>query len=564
MEAIYYSFIFNKREPDDSTDWDLLNKIFGLHETLDNPSEPFKPMMVSGNRRSFLPKDMTPQELDILSGPLQQVVDHEFSARINDVLWLTRRDHSAARRAVTAYVASARRLEDTEHWPPSAKRYTRAFRLARQIDRRGMLPKEIAATIVERVRHYGGNDPRWLTHHLLNLLYEAREGEPLELAAIAQTAANLAEQSLNWGTQRDYLEIVAKFLLRAQDAKGAEAARVLSARSFIAEAENADAKGGGLLSHHHWEAALKAARERTSLRSEVPALRGRVAQAGRQTLTMMQSHSFGVDISDLINITKDRIRDRPLDEALFEFVSFALIDPKALREAATTQQDGVISSLFASRFFDYEGRVVAVAPSAFFPTDPGYETKVQAEMQRDAIFRRSLFARSQISSGLQVLNNEHVYDEHTLSDLLNDTPLVTGDRMPILLRGLAAGFQWDFTLAVHLLIPQMEAGLRYIAEQNGITPRNMSAAGIEEAWGFDRLLTAEGVAPILGENFTFELRSLLIGPKLRHNIAHGLVPAAVLEGTDALYAWWLALRLSLIPCAKFQAYQQTLRWESGP
>ena len=52
---------------------------------------------------------------------------------------------------------------------------------------------------------------------------------------------------------------------------------------------------------------------------------------------------------------------------------------------------------------------------------------------------------------------------------------------------------------------------------------------------------------VFGEDLAFELRSLFcdsFGPNLRNELAHGLLDEDGCHSPFAIYAWWLALRLT--------------------
>ena len=121
--------------------WNLLQAVFGFLFQPNNASAPFRPMSVWEGRRSMIPSDLSDQQLSVLAQAAESVDDPEFRARILDVLWLRRRDVSAARAAVDAYLRSGSRLEHPENWVASMQRYERAVRLAYQIEAKGDLPK---------------------------------------------------------------------------------------------------------------------------------------------------------------------------------------------------------------------------------------------------------------------------------------------------------------------------------------------------------------------------------------------------------------------------------------
>ena len=140
-------------------------------------------------------------------------------------------------------------------------------------------------------------------------------------------------------------------------------------------------------------------------------------------------------------------------------------------------------------------------------------------------------------------------------------------RMEFYCNALVSGFDWDFPVAIHMLVPQFEAGLRQIAMHLGVIPRSLPASGTENSWGLERLLSDAVIRAEIGESLAFEIGSLLIdnfGSKIRHNLAHGLLSPEALCGPDAIYAWWLFLHLCIVPTAGFHAYLSEIRNEEPP
>ncbi len=543
----------NKKEGDDG--WVLLWKIFDMTERLNDLGQPS-----SNGSRLFLPKDLTDDQIDWLRSLEKEVDDPEFCARLADIQWLRVKDRKAATRAVRYYMGAGLALEDLDNWAESIDRYSRAYRLATQLGRKGNLRSDVLDFLLARLRVVKGDDPRWWSLKIMYLLYEARHGEHTEMIEYASRAAKIAEHGSDFGRQRDYLELIAKLHHRERSLDVTEEVRVEIALSFRKEAE---AAGSGANSHHHWEAAVKAFRERPSLKDQVQEMQSQLATAGREMLELMQGHSHSIDTSGIVNLIKAEFQGEPSDVVLYKLVSFALLDPDELRREAEEAKaeeakHGFISSILESKFFDYEGRTVAVAPAALTPDDVGYEERIKSDVQRNASLRRSFAVSVKISNALRVVTSEHTIDAQFLTEHIADSAFIPEGRLEHYVEGLAYGFNRQFTPAALFLVPQFEAGLRNIAGQLGITPRNLQASGVEDAWGLERLLSEEAIKEQLGKPLTFELRSLLIeefGPKFRHNLSHGLIPPIVLgNSTDAMYAWWLFLRLCVIPTAGYRAY----------
>lgn len=556
-EAHSYASVFSSRKQARDDGWALLDAIFGLHERLANTDEPFGPMFTMGSRRSFLPQDLSDQQLEWLSELEQEVQDPEFCARLADMLWLCRKDGKAAGRAVRYYLDAGLAVEDLDHWPTSVERYTRSYRLATQLGRKSELRDQVLNFLLERLRVHRGDDPRWFSLKIMLLLYEARHGDHDELLVFAQTAVARAEGEGDFRRQRDYLNFIIKLHHRKKDTDAEEEARVNVARSFKAEAEVAEINGTGVNSHHFWEDAVKAYRERASLKDQVPALQKRLAAAGRAMLDSMKEHSHSTDISELVKHLQAQFSGQSADVALCRLVMFGLNAPDSMREEVEKSRGEFIASMFQTRIFDYEGRTVAVAPGGLSPDDPGYEERVKADIQRNMSTHRGFAAQAQIGVAMRIITSEHIFDSAFLGEKLADSKFIPEGRLEHYAKGLSYGFEWQLDHSTLFLVPQFEAGLRNIATQIGLIPRNVQPSGVEEAWGLDRLLSEADMVTTLGSSLVFELRSLLIedyGPKFRHNVAHGLVPPAALQGTDAMYAWWLFLKLCVMPTSYFKEY----------
>jgi hypothetical protein len=117
----------------------------------------------------------------------------------------------------------------------------------------------------------------------------------------------------------------------------------------------------------------------------------------------------------------------------------------------------------------------------------------------------------------------------------------------IFARGLAAGFQADFLVASHLLVPQVENSLRFVLEANGVNVANLLSDMTQPVKLLGQLLGMGETSDIFGEDAVFELRGCLIekhGFDLRNRVAHGFVTAHECNnGSGPVLAWWLILRL---------------------
>lgn len=79
-------------------------------------------------------KNLTEEQLDFLEEIIEEISDAELQARIADILWVLKRNYRMAQLAISAYLQSAKTLEDPNRWTYCLDRIERAARLALKIN----------------------------------------------------------------------------------------------------------------------------------------------------------------------------------------------------------------------------------------------------------------------------------------------------------------------------------------------------------------------------------------------------------------------------------------------
>jgi lysyl-tRNA synthetase, class I len=112
------------------------------------------------------------------------------------------------------------------------------------------------------------------------------------------------------------------------------------------------------------------------------------------------------------------------------------------------------------------------------------------------------------------------------------------DDLNLLMEGVTAWFAGDFVKAIHVLIPQIEAALRAIAEKLGkpTTKAHPKITGVSVAVNMGDLLYSQEVTDALGADITLYLLTVYADPRgfnLRNDMAHGLLGAGQMSGNMA-------------------------------
>ena len=141
---------------------------------------------------------------------------------------------------------------------------------------------------------------------------------------------------------------------------------------------------------------------------------------------------------------------------------------------------------------------------------------------------------------------EHPVQLRDMRFLTQTNPFIRPGHELIYARGIHAGFHGDWLLAMHVLIPQIEASLRHILQQHGVVTSKLESDGIQDERDINKLLWEPKLSQILGDDVLFDLRGILInrfGHNMRNEMSHGLMSAASFSQEASVYLWWLVLRL---------------------
>ena len=132
------------------------------------------------------------------------------------------------------------------------------------------------------------------------------------------------------------------------------------------------------------------------------------------------------------------------------------------------------------------------------------------------------------------------------------SPFVPGDRADIFALGFARFFRGDFISAVHVLVPQLENAVRHVLSIAGEDTSTIRNDMTQENLSLPAMLKnhREPLEKAFGPAIVFDMENVFVfegGPKIRHQVAHGLISGAECFSTDAIYACWFIFRLCCLP-----------------
>lgn len=513
--------------------------------------------------------NLTDEQLDFLTTIAPEISDPELQARVADILWVRRRNYRMAQLAIPAYLQSATTLESPDHWTHCVDRIERALRLARKIK----YQDEVVIAHIEAVlARYNGEDPRWLSAKLMELLQEYRLGEPAKYGVIAEKAAKLAESAQDWHRARTLWSIKAVWHRMEKDYSKELSASMSAAETYVKEAESALKRTppSYLLASSFMERAVQAFRSIRGTKEETVDAKARAEQVHKLLLQYQEknreemiTNSQGMDISKFVEEARNYVRGKNFQEALFALALLGTpTDISRLRQQVQQQaRDFVMSHLFPVVMINEMGKVVAHQLGSVLSDNPEEaEAATRFEMCRNAIYYHNIHAQAYIDPARYQINLEHGVRINDILSIVSHSPFIPPEREYLFAKGLYAGLTGDFFTSTHILIPQIENSIRYLLWQRGIITSGLDDRGIQNEHNLNSTLYRPDIASIFDENTLFDLKCLLVehsGSNLRNRMAHGLISDSEFMSPLMSYTWWLTLRLCCLPLIHQQQIEQS-------
>lgn len=164
---------------------------------------------------------------------------------------------------------------------------------------------------------------------------------------------------------------------------------------------------------------------------------------------------------------------------------------------------------------------------------------------KDAALTREVICKKILKPSFDKFSEKFSISEAEVFWLISDSSFIPEERKDMYAHGLYHGFCGNFAVAVHLLLPQIENGLKVLLERHDkITHKIMEE--IQTANGLTTYFSH--LQDVLHEDLIFDLEGLLnesFGENIRNLVAHGLYATGRFFMHPGFYTWWIALKLAL-------------------
>jgi hypothetical protein len=540
----------------------LLGAVCSLWLRPENQHQPFAPIRQgSDGSRSIDISDFAESHINLLKEIFDQIDDPELKSRIGDVVWTYQHkgNFQFAEMAIEAYLQSGESFFPSEDYYYGVERYTRAFHLAASLGRNSSKFTEVAFRINSLIDQSASSYAPFVSH-LLELLYDYRQGDSNKNASIAESYAIVEQQKHEWHFARANWNRAARWRHLANQNDVELTCRLNEAECYVLESEDVLRSSQGRqysVAAHHLQSAIELLRRLPDTEKRQKELHLRMLEIQSSTRDELGKISQEIDLTPHVEKAILAIKDKPFQEAVFTLCMLGSSpNTKNLRELIENMsKEHPLLSLISMNVIDERGRVVGRRDSILSGTPEEVEAAKIADMHQWARYEQDALAMVVNAARLQLLI-DHTSGLRDFLELVINNPFVPPGREMIFARGYLAGFQGDFLEALHLLIPQVENSLRYMLNRQGIVTSSLSSEGIQEEYDLNVLLGMQELKQILGEDSLFDLQGILtsrFGFNFRNLMAHGLLEEQAFQSYSAVYVWWLLLRICCLPLIAMQS-----------
>ena len=543
--------------------YSFLNVVASFHATPDSRTSPYHSMwQKSDGTRSLNPDDLSEEDLNALQSIVQEIEDPEFRARVADVLWIRRKDYKAAKLAVPAFLESAERVKTDDLWPPYIDRLDRAAQIA---GKKGFDAEcKLVIDTVESAIVEFENNPKsgLLCNRLMGILLLLGEGELSRYAAISERLARDFQNAAEWHFAEAYWQIAENWHRRAKSEGESRRCQIEAAECNILRAE------GGLscesqqfgYSAHWMGRGLEGLRRAKADAARIKEIHVKFLSLQKASLGELKPFDFDPDSIPGLKENRVQVQEAavahvsglPFERAILRF---ALIgkptDVETLKEnEKKNSEDFIWDKVCGANRLDRDGKIAEIMPAmGLVGEDPDQVAFRMKLCQTASMITRPTAVEWRIEPARFTIAQEHSIRAKDLAFLVTNNPFIPQGHEGIYLRGIQAGFFGDWLVAMHLLIPQLEASLRHVLQQDGVVTSTLDSDGTQKERDINQLLWDPKADEIFGQDVLFDLRGILIerfGCNMRNEFAHGLIHEAGFYRAEAVYLWWLAIHLSWI------------------
>jgi len=269
--------------------------------------------------------------------------------------------------------------------------------------------------------------------------------------------------------------------------------------------------------------------------------------SAKKMMELMPSHKISIPINAEDDGRFIQFMTRGSWNAIFSNFCdvFLPIRSKEIETLENCNKDRLLIDLFTPTLVDDSGRTLACL-GTFSQDQEGHLVHHYANMAQWNSYLLRDVVEALVERQLTV---------EVIMERVGSSPLFEASRHPILKRALQAYLEQDWLVAIHLLVPQIEAAIRLLIDlSRGSITRTGKHGGLQLRT-LDDLLGDEVVQNYFGNDVTFYFRSLLTdqrGLNIRNDVSHGITPTGSFNSMLADRLFHILMLIGAVRCKQHE------------
>lgn len=545
----------------------LMSDLSGIFIKNESKNEVFGPSFVFGNGRSAIPDDFTNEDLNFFELIFDSILNENLKCRVADMLWyLQRKRIDYVQYSISHYLSLSLVHDD---FYENREFIIRGLILANQIKNDYSETKiiQFAEKILEYFRKSQISDNAYTVYLAeimrrfnLNLNYYSEIKEKLSIFANRHRKDGAVFLAGKFYDEASYWAIINK------EKEESIRLEIEKAKGFLEAAESTK----GMLANSHYETALQIIQSKNktirrkyfSEQQEIELIK-RLEQSGIECLSEMKPFTFEFSIPNQTLEMNKLFLGKTKEECLknLSLLPAPVRYDSLLESSISTLSESPLTCLFRSKVFDGNGLIIDSPHTENIDNLTGKDPNVINMMHNMYLLSIQTFVIADISIALKNIISEHRITLDEIKTIVTGSNLIPKDRIEVFSKGLLAGFDFDFTTSLHLLVPQFENLIRFHLKNAGvITFTYDNKKEIEDESSINKYVNTPEFEKMFGKDLAFEIRTVLVektGCNFRNKLAHGTLSEAEMAGVNSIYFWWFCFKLV------HRLFSNNLRKEAG-
>ena len=507
--------------------FDLLKKISSLGTKIHNAGIEFHPMfvMVDG-RRTFSIEDISEEDYLELQQLQFDKIPLILRAMIADVLWVNKKDYSAAQVAANAYWELFSLWYKAEDNVGTIDMLRRAVCISAQT-KQTTLSDRIVVGVDDFLEEKAVNSDGFFALRVMELFFEQKNIElsknlPVLDSMIAYSNDNVAKVEQAYELKTECL-----FKLKRKDEAVQNKLKLAEYYLNFAESIFQNDIQGALRCVSFYQKGIMLYRNNGEPQKAETAHK-RLVEIQKEIPKIMVPFSVELDIRGVVENIKINMEGLTFEESLIRLTQMFVFEKQEDIKKRVIEEfkDNPVAHMFGKSLINAQGQTVLAIPPLDIKNPENDSNLMILHMHQNALEKQKIAGDIWMKNALAVLRDKYVVENSMLDFLIKDNPIIPDGREHIFQSALRLFLNGDFYEAMHILAPQVENLFRNIAKEVGGLTVTLENDGSSMEKVLSSILSLPELLDCYDNDILFTFRGLLneqAGANIRNEVAHGII-----------------------------------------